>query len=325
MIYNETVQNEVLREEVYSVVSFKNFLYDIRHNRTLLIMLLPSILFFVAFAYIPMAGIVVAFKQLDYTHGVFGSPWVGFDNFRFLFLSGQALKLTRNTILYNSAFLVVNVTCQITVAIFLSEMKRRFVKRVSQTILLLPYFISWVVVGAFIYNIFNYQFGMLNTFLKSIGAAPVDVYNAPSVWKYILVLFSAWKDVGYGAIIYLSAITSISCELYEASSIDGANIFKQIYHITLPSIRPTVIIIVLLALGNILRGNFAMFYQIIGNNGLLYDATDVIDTYVFRSLMQDKNFGMSAAAGLYQSALCFIIIMIANYSIRRIDADYALF
>ena len=298
---------------------------DFKKNKVILFMLIPAVLYYFIFMYVPMAGIIIAFKRLDYAAGIFGSDWVGFDNFKFFFMSGQAFNVTKNTFLYNLVFIVVNTSLQITVSIFLSEMRNKYVKKTTQTLMLMPYFISWVVVGAFIYNIFNYEFGALNTVFKSLGLEPVDVMGTVGAWKYILVFFNSWNGVGYGSIVYMAAITGIDKELYEASELDGANIFQQIWRITIPSIKPTIIIMILLNVGSIFRGNFSMFYQIIGNNGLLFNSTDVIDTFVFRSLMKTQEVGMASAAGLYQSVLCFAIIMITNGIIKRIDSEYALF
>ncbi|WP_313560945.1 ABC transporter permease [Ruminiclostridium cellobioparum] len=298
---------------------------DFKKNKVILFMLIPAVLYYFIFMYVPMAGIVIAFKRLDYAAGIFGSDWVGLDNFKFFFMSGQAFNVTKNTFLYNLVFIVVNTSLQITVSIFLSEMRNKYVKKTTQTLMLMPYFISWVVVGAFIYNIFNYEFGALNTVLKSLGLESVDVMGTVGAWKYILVFFNAWNGVGYGSIVYMAAITGIDKELYEASELDGANIFQQIWRITIPSIKPTIIIMILLNVGSIFRGNFSMFYQIIGNNGLLFNSTDVIDTFVFRSLMKTQEVGMASAAGLYQSVLCFAIIMITNGIIKRVDSEYALF
>ncbi len=298
---------------------------DFKKNKVILFMLIPAVLYYFIFMYVPMAGIIIAFKRLDYAAGIFGSDWVGFDNFKFFFMSGQAFNVTKNTFLYNLVFIVVNTSLQITVSIFLSEMRNKYIKKTTQTLMLMPYFISWVVVGAFIYNIFNYEFGALNTVFKSLGLEPVDVMGTVGAWKYILVFFNAWNGVGYGSIVYMAAITGIDKELYEASELDGANIFQQIWRITIPSIKPTIIIMILLNVGSIFRGNFSMFYQIIGNNGLLFNSTDVIDTFVFRSLMKTQEVGMASAAGLYQSVLCFAIIMITNGIIKRVDSEYALF
>ncbi|QGG55211.1 ABC transporter permease [Paenibacillus sp. B01] len=301
------------------------FWSDVSKYRVLLLMLLPAVLFFLLFAYIPMAGIVLAFKQFNYNGGIFGSPWNGLDNFRFFFESGDAWRVTRNTALYNIAFIIVNNVLQIAAAILLFEAARPFFRKIFQTMLFLPYFISWVVVGAIAYNLFNYDYGMLNSVLGWLGMEPIDVYNTAAYWPLLLVLISAWKALGYGTVMYLAAITGLDREMYEAAEIDGANIFQRIIHITIPNLMPTLIILVLLAIGNIFRGDFGMFYNMVGNNGILFSTTDVIDTYVFRALTANNDIGMSAAAGFYQSILGFVTILVANWAVRRYDKDRALF
>lgn len=298
---------------------------ELRKNRTKFLMILPAVLFFFVMCYLPMAGIVIAFKQYNYAGGIFGSPWVGLENFRYFFESGQLFHVTKNTILYNTAFILINNGLEIAIAILLAEMAGRRLKKWLQSAIFLPYFISWVVVGAFVYNFFNYEFGSVNTLLKSWGLTPVDVYSNPTAWVYILIFFSAWKTVGYGTVFYLAAIMNIDHETYEAAEIDGAHIFQRIRHITLPALVPTIIILLLLAVGNIVRGDFQMFYQIVGDNGLVFNATDVIDTFVVRSLLNIQEFGMSSAAGVYQSVLSFMIIMSVNGIVRKLEKDYALF
>lgn len=272
-----------------------------------------------------MAGIIIAFKHYDYAGGIFGSAWNGFDNFRFFFESGDAWRVTRNTALYNIAFIVVNNSLQIFAAIMLFEVGGKWFRKITQSALFLPYFISWVVVGAIAYNLLNYDIGTVNALLRGLGLEPIDIYNTPAYWPYILVLVSAWKGLGYGTVMYLAAITGIDTEQYEAAEIDGANIFQRIRKVTIPNLYPTIIILVLLAVGNIFRGDFGMFYNMIGNNGLLFSSTDVIDTFVFRSLITSNDIGMSAAAGVFQSVLGFATIMTVNYAVRKYDKDRALF
>jgi putative aldouronate transport system permease protein len=250
---------------------------------------------------------------------------VGLKNFRFFFISGKAFLVTFNTVMYNTAFIVSTTVLNLLIAISLSELSGKIFKKIAQTLLLMPYFISWVVVNAILFNILNYEFGQINTLFAKLGMERVDIYGKPELWKYIIVTLNAWKGMGYGSIVYLAAIMGIDREMYEAAEIDGASIFQQIWHITLPSLRPTIVILFLLAVGGIFRGNFDMFYQIIQNNGPLFNATDVIDTFVFRSLINTKEFGMSSAAGFYQSVLCFVILMLVNTGVRKIDPDYALF
>jgi ABC-type polysaccharide transport system, permease component len=288
-------------------------------------MILPAVLLVFILQYIPMSGLVLAFKNYRYDRGVFGSDWDGLDNFRYLFVSGTGWLITKNTLLYNLLNLITSQLLAILVAIMISEVTGKVFKRITQSVIFLPYFISWVIVGTFVFNIFNYESGVLNNILTMFGMEKVNVYQMPGIWPVIICVFNSWKWVGYNSIIYIAAITGIDGECFEAANIDGANIFQKIRYITIPSIKPTVIIMLLLQVGHILRGDFEMFYQIVGNNGQLFDATDVIDTYVFRSLMQNSNLGMTAAAAFYQSVVCFAIIMLVNTVVKKIDKDYALF
>ena len=301
------------------------FLYDLSHNRTKWLMLLPAAVAVILMCYIPMAGIVLAFKEYNYHDGIFGSPWVGLENFRYFFQSGKAFTTTRNTILYNIAFLFVNTFLEIVCAILLSELAGKWFKRITQSVMFLPYFISWVVVGAFIYNMLNYEFGAVNTLLRQLGMEPVDIYSKKALWPFILVAASAFKAVGYGTVMYLASIMNIDGQLFEAADLDGANMWQKIKYITLPCIRPTVVILFLLAIGTIMKGDFQMFWQVTGNNPMVLDVTDVIDTYVTRSLLNLQEFGMTSAAGLYQSVFSFILVLIANRIVKKVEPDYALF
>lgn len=301
------------------------FFHEIIKNKVLYIMFLPVALYYIAFAYIPMAGIVVAFKDFNYRQGIFFSPWNGVDNFRYFFVSGKAWQVTVNTVIYNVLFLALYTIFSIAVAVMISELSGKLFKKISQSFMFLPYFISWVVVAAFMYNFFNYDYGLINNFLRSMGNDPINIYSDPKYWFAILPVLYLWKWVGFGSVLYLSAISGIDQECYEAATIDGANMFQKIFKITLPLLRPTVIILLLLGVGRILRGEFDMFYNLIGNNGLLMDSTDIIDTLVFRSLMGTQDFGMASAAGFYQSVLCFVIIMIVNTIVRKVDSESALF
>lgn len=305
--------------------SSKTFFDRLKKYKILLLMLSPAILFFVIFSYLPMIGIVIAFQGYTFDGGIFRSPWVGLSNFKFMFMAGDIFNVTKNTLLYNVIFIVVNNVLEITCAIILAELSGRYFKRITQSMMFLPYFISWVVVGVFTYNVLNYESGSFNTLMKALNLQPFDFYNTPAIWILIIVLICAWKSIGYGTIIYLSAVMGIDGEMYDAAEIDGANIFQRIRHITVPSLIPTVVILVLLSMGNLFRGDFSMFYQVTGNNPVLYSATDVIDTYVTRSLLTSPEFGMTAAAGLYQSVLCFAIILVFNWLVKKYDKDYSLF
>lgn len=288
-------------------------------------MLLPAVAYFLLFSYLPMTGVVVAFKNYNFRDGIFGSPWVGLDNFKYFFISGQAWTVTRNTILYNLLFIAVNTILQMGLAILISEIAGKYFKKITQTVMFLPYFISWVVVGMIAYNFLNVEHGTINTLISKLGAEKINFYGTTWVWPIILVFFSAWKNVGYGTVLYLAAIMGIDTEIYEAAEIDGANIFQRIFKVTIPCLVPTLIILTLLAIGNIFRGDFQMFYQLVGNNGPLFNTTDVIDTFTFRSLINSGEVGMSAAAGLYQSVFCFITIVFTNFLVKKYDPDYSLF
>ena len=296
-----------------------------KRNRVLFLMLLPAILYFIVFAYIPMTGTVLAFKNYNYIDGIYKSPWNGFKNFKFLFSGGKIFRVAFNTFAYNIVFIAVNQTLQVITAILLTEIGSKHFRKISQSAIFLPYFISWVIVGGFIYNLFNYEYGSVNNFLQALGKAPVDMYSNVGAWKYVLVLVNAWKWVGYGSVIYLAAITGIDKEIYEAAAIEGAGKFRQIFSITLPLIVPQIVTLVLLDVGRIFKGDFQMFYQVTGNNPLLYETTDVIDTFVVRSLLQLQDVGMSSAAGLMQSVINFVILVTVNAIVKHFESDYALF
>lgn len=293
--------------------------------RVLLLMLLPSAALVLVFSYLPIGGLVMAFKRFNYADGIFGSPWVGWDNFKFFFTSGKALTVTGNTALYNIAFIVINTALEILFAIILSEMAGKWLKKVTQSIIFLPYFISWVIVGSIAYSILSFESGTLNGVLETLGVNPVNFYGEAGWWPLIIVVFSAWKGVGYGVVVYLAAILGVDGSLHEAASIDGASIFQRIRYITLPCITPTVITLTLLALGKIFRGNLDLFYQLVGQNGALFNKTDVIDTYVFRMTIAATDVGQTVAIGFYQSVLCFITILIANGIVKKKDESYSLF
>jgi putative aldouronate transport system permease protein len=294
-------------------------------NMTLWLMILPGVVYFFLFSYMPMSGIVLAFKNYSYSKGIFGSPWAGFDNFRFFFLGGKGIHVLLNTIGYNFTFLVFNTVLQVGMAIFLSVIVSKWFVRVTQTMLFFPFFLSWVIVGAFMLNIFNFEHGVLNTLLQALHMNPVDIYSKIHAWKFIIVSIQVWKWLGYGTVIYLAAVMSIEKEMYEASEIDGANKFQEIYYLTIPSLVPYIITLTLVNIGNIFKGDFNMFYQITGNNPILYPSTDVIDTFVVRSLLQLNDFGMTTAAGFMQSVFSLVVLLLANSVAKRLSKDSALF
>lgn len=292
----------------------------------MVLMCLPAILFFVVFCYIPMPGAYIAFTDFNYQAGIFGSKFVGFENFRFLFESGKIWEITRNTILYNLAFIGLGNVLQIFIAILLNEIRSKWFKKVSQSIMFLPYFISAVIVGLLVFNLLNSDFGFIPSLYKSFGATPPSFYSWPQIWPVIIVLVHLWQATGYGTVVYFATICGIDTSIMEAAEIDGANALQRIRFILLPSIKPTAIILILFAVGNILKGNFGLFYNLVGTaNAALLPYTDIIEMYVYRSLMNQFNFPYASAAGLYQSLFGFIIIMLVNGIVRKIEPDYALF
>ncbi len=303
----------------------KGFFKKLYKYRVFLLMLAPAVIYTLVFAYYPMTGIVLAFKKYNYNGGIWGSPWNGLDNFKFFFKSGQAALVTKNTVIYNLIFIVVNTVMQIAVAVFLTEIRGKHYRKVTQSLMFLPYFISWVIVGVMAFNIFSSDYGFINRLIVSLGGEKIPFYTQPTWWPFILVFFNLWKNIGYGSVMYLAAIMGIDTSIYEAAAIDGANVFQRIFKVTIPSIMPTTIILLLLSVGGIFKGNFDMFYNLVGNNGLLYQKTDVIDTLAFRALISSNDFGMSAAIGLFQSVLCFITVIFVNWLVGKYDRDYTLF
>lgn len=316
-------EEKVMKTKKVTKNSIGKFWKQVKRNRMLLLMLLPAVVMTIIFAYIPMGGVILAFKKYNYQDGILGSPWCGFENFRYMILSNKLWPLTRNTILYNLAFIFVGLVSEVGLAIILNEISHQKFKKISQTMMFLPHFISWVVVATIMLNIFGTN-GVLNNILQSLGMESINIYTRAKEWPFIMVLMKVWKNTGYGSVVYLAAIVGISQEIYEAAKIDGANIWQRIFRITIPCLKPTIIIMVLLAVGGIFRGDFGMFYQLVKGQ-ILLDVSDILDTYVYRSMMSTSNMGMSAAAGLYQSVLCFITINIVNFTVKKIEPDYALY
>jgi len=301
------------------------FFQDLRRHWVLWLMILPAIVFFLIFSYAPMSGIYFAFTKYQFNLGYFGSPFVGVSNFQYLFRSGILWQLTRNTLLYNLAFIFFGNLVQIVCAIFLNDLRSRSFVKFSQTIIFLPYFISMVLVGVFAYNLFNIDNGFLNSFFVAVGLPKYNFYLQPVIWPLLIIVIHVWKGLGYGSIIYLSTLTGISPEYYESARIDGAAKWQQLRYITLPMLAPTAALLVMFSLGGIMKGQFELFYQLIGRNGILFRTTDIIDTYVYRSLTVNFDVGMGTAAGLYQSVFGFVFVMAVNGIVRRRHEDYALF
>lgn len=288
------------------------------------VMMLPGLIYLFINNYMPMPGLVVAFKQYNAKKGIYKSDWIGFKNFEYLFKTSDAWVITRNTILYNVAFIIVNTVMAIAVAIILSELTGHF-KNVYQSAILLPNLISTVIIGYLVFAFFSVENGFVNnSILPLFGKEGIDWYSQPKYWPFILVFVNAWKSVGYNCIIYLSTIMGIDRSIYESARIDGASKWQQIKYLTLPLLKPTIIMLTLMAIGRIFYSDFGLFYQVPMNQGALYATTNTIDTYVYRGLLQVGNISMSAAAGFYQSVIGFVLVLGANLIVRKIDKDSAL-
>ncbi len=297
---------------------------ELRTNRSLYALGLPGMIFLFVFAYLPLFGHLLAFKDYKLRDGIWGSKWVGFTNFKFFF-GGEDWKLvTFNTIYLNLLFLVFGLGFALLVALLLNEIRRAAIKTVSQSFIFLPYFISWLVVSFMTYAMFHTD-GVLNRALEAVKADPVNWYQTPGIWPLLLTLIYVWKFSGYYSIIFLAAITGISSEIHESATIDGASRYRQILHITIPQLRSVVIVLALLGIGRIFYGDFGMIYGIIGDNGMLYPTTDVIDTYSYRALRQLGDFSMSSAIVLYQSFLGLCAILLFNWLARKVDRDATLY
>ncbi|RKP48919.1 sugar ABC transporter permease [Cohnella endophytica] len=288
---------------------------------TLYLMALPGILFFFIFSYLPMFGVILAFKNYNFAGGIFGSPWAGFDNFEFFFTSPDLYRITFNTLFLNFLFIVFGTLAAVVTAVLLNEIRSKVSARIFQTFIFFPYFISWIVVSLFLGTFLSSERGIINQLLSAIGLDRVEFMNSPGLWPAILVVVYLWKSTGYGLVIYLAAITGINPEYYEAARIDGASRFQQIIRILLPQLRPTVLILLILAVGRIFYGDFGMIYALVGDNGQLYPTTDVIDTYVFRSLRTYGDIGMTSAVGLYQSLMGFLMVVLANWISKKLSDE----
>lgn len=289
-------------------------------------LLLPGMIYFLINNYLPMFGIVIAFKNLNFKKGIFASDWCGFDNFKFLFASGNAWTMTRNTIAYNVVFIILGIIIPITVAILLNEVRQKFANRIYQTFILLPYLMSWVIVSYLVFAFLSAETGFINnSILNPLGIKSIDFYQEKTWWPLIIIFINQWKGLGFGMVIYLANIIGISSEYYEAAKIDGASKWQQIRHITLPSLKSTVITLFILNMGRMFYSDFGLFYQVPKNSGMLYDVTQTIDTYVYNALMVQNNYGMSSAASVYQSIVGFVMVVAANGVIRKISRENAMF
>jgi len=300
------------------------FVKDFKKNRELLFLSLPTAIFILIFSYIPMYGLLLPFKNYNYGDGFWKSKWAGLDNFKYLFDNAAILKITTNTILYNLAGIFLGLFFSIVFALMLNELSRRSVK-FYQTTMFFPYFISWVVASYIVLGLLDMEHGFLNKILGLFGVQPIMWYNEPKYWPVILILTTLWKSVGYSTLIYYAGMIGISDEYYEAAELEGATRLQQARLITLPLLKPLITMLTILAIGRIFYGDFGLFYNIPRDVAALYPATDVIDTYVYRSLKKLGDIGMSSAAGFYQSTVGFILVLITNYIVKKFDKENAIF
>ncbi len=290
------------------------------------IMAAPAVLYMIINNYLPMFGIMIAFKNLDFRKGILGSDWAGLRNFKYLFVTKDAFIMTRNTILYNLVFIILGIVCGLAVAILLNEITRKTILSAYQSLMLVPYLMSWVVVNYLVYAFLASDTGLVNnSILNRLGIDQISWYSTPKYWPFILIFINLWKGIGFNMILYYSSIVGISTDYFEAARIDGASKWQQIKSITLPLLKPTVITLLILSIGRMFYSDFGLFYQIPRNSGMLYNVTRTIDTYVYNALMNNADYAMSSAASVYQSLVGFILILLANGVIKKISREDALF
>jgi len=288
-------------------------------------MALPGAMILFVFNYLPMAGILITFKDYTARNGFFGSPWVGFKNFDFFFASQDAWRITRNTLGYNATFILLGLVVSIAFALMLNEIRSRSALKYYQTAFFFPYFLSWVVAGYALYAFLDTDQGVINDLLGRFGIEAKSWYTENGYWPPILILANLWKTVGYYSVIYYAGLMGIDRQLYEAAMIDGANTWQKIWRISLPMLAPLITLLVILQIGRIFYADFGLFYFLPRNIGLLYKTTDVIDTYVFRSLRVTGNIGMASAANFYQSVMGFLLVLLSNWIVKKTNAENAIF
>nr|WP_305115733.1 ABC transporter permease subunit [uncultured Acetatifactor sp.] len=297
-----------------------------REDIPLYLMALPGVVILILFSYLPMGGLILAFKKYNVQKGIFGSPFNGLDNFKFLFATSDAFIITRNTVLYNIVFIIVNMVVAVVLSLMLSSLRSRKMAKTLQTIYMMPYFLSWAVVTIIVSAFLERSHGFVNSVLQTFGQEGlVDWYQKVSLWPPLLVFINAWKGVGYQAVMYLAVISGISSDYYEAAMLDGASRFQQAVYITIPHLRFIIAVSLIMAMGGIFRGDFGLFYTVTKDSGALLRVTNVIDTYIYRGLRNQVNLGMMTAAGLFQSVVGLVFVLISNRVVSKVDPDSAMF
>lgn len=291
----------------------------------LTMLILPSLIAIILFRYLPMFGLVLPFKNMSsMSNGFFNSEWCGLDNFKFIFSGSDALIAVRNTILYNLGFIIINIVLGVFVALMLFELSSKFVKT-YQTLIFLPYFISWVV-GAFVVKGFlDTDYGIINNLLANFGFEKIGWYSDAKYWPVIIIVISAWKGLGYNVVLYYASLIGINPEYYEAARLDGANKFQQIFYVSIPMIKKVIVVLFILNVGKIMHADFGLFYNVPLNISALRSTTDVLDTYVYRAMVELGDIGMSSAAAFFQSVIGFVLVVLTNLFVKRIDEESSLF
>ena len=301
------------------------FVLNLRKYGLLYLMTLPGLAYLLINNYLPMAGLVIAFKDVDFRKGLFGSDWIGFKNFEYLFASSDALQITRNTLLYNLVFIVLNIVIPVTLAVLINQLYSKFASKAYQTMMFFPYFMSWVVISYFVYAFLNPDKGLANSLIQAMGGSKVMWYSESKYWPFILTFMQVWKSMGYNMVVYLASITGIDSTLYEAAMLDGATKWQQTRHIPLPSLKPIIVMMFILNVGHIFYSDFGLFWQLTqGIPNSLYNVASTFDTYVFQALQSNVSIGKTAAAGMFQAVCCCVTVLVANFIVSKIDEESAI-
>ena len=305
--------------------NFKSFWKNTWKNRTLVVMALPALALMIAFSYVPMFGVILAFKRFDFMQG-FNSPWIGFENFRYIFLVGDTFwRMTRNTVGYFLLFTVIGLITKVALAIGLNEMFFKRTAKFLQSCMVLPHFISYIAISFIVYALLQNNVGLLNQIFVALGGESVNFYAEPEHWPVVLTVVNTWKSVGYGSVLYLSVLVSIDPGLYEAAELDGANAWQKMWYITIPMLVSMMIITTLLGLGGIMKSSTGLFYQVTRNVGTLYPTTQVLDSYVLNAIKSGSDFGRTAATTLYQSVVGCVMVVGTNLIVRKVSPENAIF
>ncbi|MBP3360719.1 MAG: sugar ABC transporter permease [Clostridia bacterium] len=305
-------------------IKFQRSVRRFKNSLPLTLLALPAIIYFIIFKYVPLYGLVLPFKDYKFSKGFFGSEWCGFRNFEFLADNTQLYIAIRNTILYNFVFIILGIFVSVTAALLLFELKNKYVK-LYQTILYLPFYISWVVVAYAARAFLDMDYGLINKLIEMFGGEGVLWYSNPSYWPAFIITANVWKSFGSNAVLYYASLMGTDKSLFEAAKIDGAGKLQTIIHISIPSIKSIIVMMTILSIGKIFYGDFGLFYNLTLNSSLLYPTTDIIDTYVYRSLVKLGDMGISSAVGFLQSVFGFVLVLATNFIVRRVEEDCSLF